>query len=179
MLPDGQPVPSLAIEWDVTYYLDFGPLLPEAVLFRLMARCSSHSDLVSQGKDQSVLFREGGLFTLGTQFFFMMKKQQPCPTQELVEISVKAVPESNPIDVLYYLHNVLETLRCRDFPRLQYGIGVKCPHPGPHQSCRTPDMWHIIHLCGNGDTSFPEELQVHRLCNGRHIDIDIDESVCR
>ncbi|XP_072031010.1 uncharacterized protein [Amphiura filiformis] len=177
MLPEGLPFPSVAIEWHVKYYLDFDTLLPDAVLFRLMARCSSHSELVCQSENQCVLFREGGIFTLGTQFFFMLRKQKPCPTQELVEVSVKAVPESNPIDVLRYLHNIMETLRCRDFPRLQYRVGIKCPHEEPHQSCRTPDMWHIIDLCGNGDTSFPEESQVHRLCHGRQIDVDIDTSI--
>ena len=127
MLPEGQPVLSVSVEWNVQYYLDFGPLLPDAVLFRLIARCSSHSNLLCQGTNQCVLYREGGLFTLGTQFFFMLQKQKPCPNQDIIEVSVKATPESNPIDVLSYLHNIIETIRCRDFPRLRYHVGIRCP----------------------------------------------------
>ena len=178
MLPEGQPVLSVSVEWDVRYYLDFGPLLADAVLFRLMARCSSHSNLLCQGTNQCALFREGGLFTLGAQFFFMLRKQKPCTDQEIIEVSVKATPESNPIDVLRYLHNIMETLRCRDFRRLRYHVGIRCSHPAPHQGC-TPDMWHIIHLCGSGDTMFPEEREIHRLCNGRLVDVDIYDAVSK
>ena len=91
-------------------------------------------------------------------------------------MSVKATPESNPIDVLRYLHIIMETLRCRDFPRVRYRVGIKCPHSDPHQGCK-PDMWHIIHVGGSGNKLCPEERQIHRLCNGRLVEVDLDEEV--
>ena len=68
MLPEGQPVPSVSVEWDVQYYVDFGPFLPDAFLFRLMARCSSHSNLLCQGTNQSAFQRRWTFYLRHTIF---------------------------------------------------------------------------------------------------------------
>ena len=90
-LPPGPDLSRMKITWNKRYYINFGSILPDAVFFRLMCRCVLYSDTVSCGPDQCMIFREGGLFTLGSNFLFMLRQIQPCKEQCVIEISAKAV----------------------------------------------------------------------------------------
>ena len=176
-LPHGPDLPRMSVTWNKRYYINFGSVLPDAVFFRLMCRCVLYSDAVSCGPDQRMIFREGGLFTLGSNFLFMLRKIQPCKEQRVMEVSVKAVHAGCSFEVLKHLCRILETLRCRDFPNLVFNAGTLCPYKEPHQDCSEAGMLHILDLNPELESEVPEQ-NIFRQCNGRPIHIDPEEVVC-
>ena len=176
-LPPGPDLSRMIVTWNKRYYINFGSILPDAVFFRLMCRCVLYSDTVSCGPDKCMIFREGGLLTLGSNFLFMLRKIQPCKEQRIIEVSVKAVHAGCTLEVLKSLYRILETLRCRDFPNLVFNVKMLCPYKEPHQDCRETGMLHILDLNPELESEVPEQ-DIFRQCNGMPIHIDPEEVVC-
>ena len=176
-LPPGPDLSRMSVTWNKRYFINFGNILPDAVFFRLMCRCVLYSDTVSCGPDQRMIFRERGIFTLGSNFLFMLRKMQSCKEQRVMEVSVKAVHAGCSLEVLKHLCRILETLRCRDFPNLVFNAGTLCPYKEPHQDCKEAGMLHILDLNPELESEVPEQ-NIIRQCNGRPIHIDPEEVVC-
>ncbi|XP_072033665.1 uncharacterized protein [Amphiura filiformis] len=172
-LPKGPNLSQLSITWNKCYFISFGTLLPDAVFFRLICRCVSYSDIVSCGPDQCMIFKEGGLFTLGQNFLFMLRKRYQCKEQCVIEVSVKAVHAGCCLEVLKYLCRILETLRCRDFRNLRFEAGPICCYDAPHQDCEGSEMLHILDLVSEMESQEPI-TSVLRQCNGRPVHIDLE-----
>ena len=176
-LPPGPDLSRLNVTWNKRYYINFISILPDAVFFRLMCRCVLYSNTVSCGPDQRMIFKDGGLFTLGSNFLFMLRKIQPCKEQRIIEVSVKAAHAGCTLEILKHLCRILETLRCRDFPNLVFNAGVVCRYKEPHQDCREAGMLHILDLNPELESEIPEQ-NIFRQCNGRLIHVDPEEVVC-
>ena len=176
-LPPGPDLSRVNVAWNKRYYINFGNILPDAVFFRLMCRCVLYSDTISCGPDKCMIFREGGLFTLGSNFLFMLRKIQPCKEQCVIEVLVKAVHAWCCLEVLKHLCRILETLLCRDFPNLAFCGGMLCSCEEPHQDCREAGMLHILDLNPELESELPVQ-NILRQCNGRPIHIDLKKVVC-
>ncbi len=177
-LPEGPDLLQVGVTWNRRYYINFGTLLPDAVFFRLICRCMSYSDTVSCGPDRCMIFKEGGLFTLGQNFLFMLRKQYPCEKQCVIEVTVKAVHTAGGccFEVLKYVCRILETLRCRDFRNLRFQAGPLCCYDAPHQECDGLEMLHILDLIPLMESEEPIAT-VFRQCNGRPLHIDLAKEV--
>ena len=178
LLPSNLTNFSEPYSWTKHYYIDFGQLLPDAVFLRLLSRCALKSgDFLS---DLSTLSKQGGIFSLGEDFRFQMRKMQPSKQQNVVEISVKVVHDGCPLEVLKYLCDILDMLRCRDFPNLHFKAGPLCMHDEPHQGCRYQGMLHIIDISGEllyTGVQMKRIDVIKRQCNGRKILINVAEFV--
>ena len=166
--------PATRQEWTKRFYIDFAQFHPRAVLSRLISRCATYSDI---SHESSSMCRDGGIFSLGDQFCFQLHLHIPCPTQHLIEVAIRAVPGSNPLDLLRHLWRILETIRYRDFPRLRYRCGILCPHPPPHQGCPDGNVVHVIPLASH-ERPFTDEDKIVRLCFTRLIEMDLSQMVC-
>ena len=160
-------------EWAKRFYIDFAQFDPHAVLSRLMSRCATYSDI---SHESSSMCRDGGIFSLGDQFCFQLHFHIPCPTQHLIEVAIRPVPGSNPLDLVRHLWRILETIRYRDFPKLRYKCGIICPHPPPHQGCPDGNVVHVIPLVSH-EKPFTDEDKVVRLCFTRLVEMDLSEMV--
>ena len=173
LLPAKCSSPATRQEWTKRFYIDFDQFHPYAALSRLMSRCATYSDI---SHESSSMCRDGGIFSLGDQFCFQLHLLTPCPTQHLIEVAIRAVSGSNPLDLLRHLWRILETIRYRDFPRLRYRCGILCPHPPPHQGCPDGNVVHVIPLASH-ERPFTEEDKIVRLCFTRLIEMDLSRMV--
>ena len=173
MLPVSCNSPTIRQEWSKRFYIDFAQFHPHAVLSRLMSRCATYSDI---SHESSSMYRDGGIFSLGDQFCFRLHLLIPCPTQHLIEVAIRAVPGSNPLDLLRHLWRILETIRYRDFPKLSYRCGINCPHPPPHQGCPDGNVVHVMPLASH-KIPFTDDDKVVRLCFTRLVEMDPSEDV--
>ena len=173
LLPAKCSRPATRQEWTKRFYIDFAQFHPHAVLSRLMSRCATYSDI---SHESSAMCQDGGMFSLGDQFCFQLHLLIPCPTQHLIEVAIRAVPECNPLDLMRHLWRILETIRYRDFPRLRYRCGILCPHPPPHQGCPDGNVEHVIPLASH-ERPFTDEDKVVRLCFTRLIEMDLSQMV--
>ena len=156
-------------EWDQHFFIDFGDFHPRVILSRLMSRCASYSELPWRSGNEHFIHQNGGLFSLGNQFCFQLQVLNPCPSQYLIEVAIRAVPGSNPLDLLRHIWNILETIRYRDFPKLRYSCGILCPHQAPHPGHTDESMFHVIPFASHRQ-QFTEEDKIVRLCFTRLVE---------
>eukprot|EP00058_Branchiostoma_floridae_P011560 XP_002597048.1 hypothetical protein BRAFLDRAFT_96200 [Branchiostoma floridae] len=167
---------------DTVLYFKFYRFYPEAIFLRLLARCLSISQKthdLGRGADRDV-YRNMSGFYQGHDFYYKMELLCSSLEQNMIRVTVKCAPNRGPHSLLSRLHKDLQQIRDRDFPYLNYTVGLPCPvcrSINHHEGERDHPPPHILGIAGHDeDLPLPGE-KVTLMCRGKAFELDLGKQI--
>ncbi|XP_035678164.1 uncharacterized protein LOC118416976 [Branchiostoma floridae] len=171
--------------WDATgsdtvLYFKFYKFYPEAIFLRLLARCLSISQKThdqGRGLDRDV-YRNVGRFYQGHEFYYKVELVCQSVEQNMIQVIVKCAPDRSPHSLLSRLHKDLQQIRDRDFPYLNYTVGLPCPACSPGCSSEGESEVappHILRIAGHDEELPRPGEKVTLMCRGKAFEVDLGE----
>ncbi|KAI8509243.1 hypothetical protein Bbelb_130910 [Branchiostoma belcheri] len=167
-------------ESDTVLYFKFYKFHPEAIFLRLLARCLARSQEthdLGRGADRDV-YRNVGRFYQGHDFYYKVELVCQSVQQNMIQVTVKCAPNRGPHSLLSRLYKDLQQIRDRDFPYLNYTVGLPCPacnssnnHEG--ESSQAPP--HILRVSGHDEELPRPGEKVTLMCRGIAFDVDLGQ----
>ncbi|XP_035698252.1 probable serine/threonine-protein kinase pats1 [Branchiostoma floridae] len=113
---------------DTVLYFKFYRFYPEAIFLRLLARCLSISQKTHDlGRDADRdVYRNMGRFYQGHDFYYKVELLCQSVDQNRSGTLSSALQGRGPHSLLPRLHKDLQQIRDRDFPYLNYTVGLPC-----------------------------------------------------
>ncbi|CAH1261612.1 UNC5CL [Branchiostoma lanceolatum] len=168
-------------ESDTVLYFKFYKFHPEAIFLRLLARCLSISQKthdLGRGADRDV-YRNVGRFYQGHYIYYKVELVCQSLEQNMIQVTVKCAPNRGPHSLLSRLHKDLQQIRDRDFPYLNYTVGLPC------QACSTyndhagerdrPPPPHILRVAGHDEELPRPGEKATLMCRGKAFEVDLGE----
>ncbi|XP_066282496.1 uncharacterized protein [Branchiostoma lanceolatum] len=167
-------------ESDTVLYFKFYKFHPEAIFLRLLARCLSISQRthdLGRGADRDV-YRNVGRFYQGHDFYYKMELVCQSVMQNMIQVTVKCAPNRGPHSLLSRLHKDLQQIRDRDFPYLNYTVGLPCP--ACSFSCSREEESelgppHILRVAGHDEELPRPGDKITLMCRGKTFEVDLGE----
>eukprot|EP00058_Branchiostoma_floridae_P020537 XP_002606027.1 hypothetical protein BRAFLDRAFT_100935 [Branchiostoma floridae] len=162
---------------DAIFYFKFYKFYPEAIFLRLLARCLSISQKTHDlgcGADRDI-YRNMGRFYQGHDFYYKVELVCQSVDQNMIQVTVKCAPGRGPHSLLSRLHKDLQQIRDRDFPYLNYTVGLPCPACGSckHDGERDRPSPHILRIAGHDEKlPLPGEKST-LMCRGKAFEVDL------
>ncbi|XP_035698631.1 uncharacterized protein LOC118431496 [Branchiostoma floridae] len=163
---------------DTILYFKFYKFYPEAIFLRLLARCLSISQKthdLGRGADRDV-YRNMGRFYQGHDFYYKVELVCQSVEQNMIQVTVKCAPDRGPHFLLSRLHKDLQQIRDRDFPYLNYTVGLPCPacssfnnRKGEHEFAPP----HILGIAGHDEELPQPGEKATLLCRGKAFEVDL------
>ncbi|XP_066298995.1 uncharacterized protein [Branchiostoma lanceolatum] len=168
-------------ESDTVLYFKFYKFHPEAIFLRLLARCLSISQKthdLGRGADRDV-YRNVGRFYQGHDFYYNVEIVCPSVEQNMIQVTVKCAPNRGPHSLLSRLHKDLQQIRDRDFPYLNYTVGLPCPacrslNKRKGEKDRPPP--HILRVAGHDEELPRPGEKTTLMCRGNAFKVDLGEN---
>eukprot|EP00058_Branchiostoma_floridae_P020535 XP_002606025.1 hypothetical protein BRAFLDRAFT_100933 [Branchiostoma floridae] len=162
---------------DTILYFKFYRFYPEAIFLRLLARCLSISQKthdLGRGADRDV-YRNVGRFYQGHDFYYKVELVCQSVEQNMIQVTVKCAPDRGPHFLLSRLHKDLQQIRDRDFPYLNYTVGLPCPvcrSINNHEGKKDHPPPHILRIVGHGEELPLPGEKVTLMCRGKAFEVD-------
>eukprot|EP00058_Branchiostoma_floridae_P020538 XP_002606028.1 hypothetical protein BRAFLDRAFT_100936 [Branchiostoma floridae] len=163
---------------DTVVYFKFYKFYPEAIFLRLLARCLSISQKthdLGRGADRDV-YRNVGRFYQGHDFYYKIELMCETLEQNMIQVTVKCAPNRGPHSLLSRLHKDLQQIRDRDFPYLNYTVGLPCQACSASNDSKGENALvppHILRIAGHDEElPCPGEI-VTLLCRGKAFEVDL------
>eukprot|EP00058_Branchiostoma_floridae_P020536 XP_002606026.1 hypothetical protein BRAFLDRAFT_100934 [Branchiostoma floridae] len=161
---------------DTVLYFKFYRFYPEAIFLRLLARCLSISQKthdLGRGADRDV-YRNMGRFYQGHDFYYKVELLCQSVDQNMIRVTVKCAPGRRPHSLLSRLHKDLQQIRDRDFPYLNYTVGLPCPVcRNNHEGERDRPPPHILRIAGHDEELPLPGEKVTLMCRGKAFELDL------
>ncbi|XP_078607861.1 uncharacterized protein LOC144879882 isoform X2 [Branchiostoma floridae x Branchiostoma japonicum] len=165
---------------DTILYFKFYRFYPEAIFLRLLARCLSISQKthdIGRGADRDI-YRNVGRFYQGHDFYYKIELMCQSVEQNMIQVTAKCAPNRSPHSLLSRLHKDLQQIRDRDFPYLNYTVGLPCPvcrFGCSQEGGREPTPPHILRIAGHDEELPRPGKKVTLLCRGKAFEVDLGE----
>ncbi|XP_078575769.1 uncharacterized protein LOC144861672 [Branchiostoma floridae x Branchiostoma japonicum] len=163
-------------ESDTILFFKFYKFYPEAMFLRLLARCLSISQKthdLGRGADRDV-YRNMGRFYQGHDFYYKVELVCQSVEQNMIQVTVKCAPNRGPHSLLSRIHKDLQQIRDRDFPYLNYTVGLPCPVcRNNHKGERDGPPPHILKIAGHDEELPLPGEKVTLLCRGKAFELDL------
>ncbi|XP_035698630.1 uncharacterized protein LOC118431495 [Branchiostoma floridae] len=161
---------------DTVFYFKFYRFYPEAIFLRLLARCLSISQKthdLGRGADRDV-YRNMGRFYQGHDFYYKVELVCQSVDQNMIRVTLKCAPGRGPHSLLSRLHKDLQQIRDRDFPYLNYTVGLPCSvcHSLNNEGERDRPTSHILRIAGHGEELPLPGEKVTLMCRGKAFEVD-------
>ncbi|XP_066279150.1 uncharacterized protein [Branchiostoma lanceolatum] len=167
-------------ESDTVLYFKFYKFHPEAIFLRLLARCLSISQKthdLGRGADRDV-YRNVGRFYQGHDFYYKVELMCQSLEQNMIQVTVKCARNRGPHSLLSRLHKDLQQIRDRDFPYLNYTVGLPCPACSTfndHEGERDRPPPHILRVAGHDEELPRPGEKATLMCRGKAFEVDLGE----
>ncbi|XP_078656593.1 uncharacterized protein LOC144902840 [Branchiostoma floridae x Branchiostoma belcheri] len=165
-------------ESDTVLYFKFYKFHPEAIFLRLLARCLARSQEthdLGRGADRDV-YRNVGRFYQGHDFYYKVELVCQSVQQNMIQVTVKCAPNRGPHSLLSRLYKDLQQIRDRDFPYLNYTVGLPCPacnSSNNHEGEDSQAPPHILRVAGHDEEIPRPGEKVTLMCRGKAFDVDL------
>ncbi|XP_035698828.1 uncharacterized protein LOC118431684 [Branchiostoma floridae] len=166
---------------DTVVYFKFCKFYPEAIFLRLLARCLSISQKthdLGRGADRDV-YRNVGRFYQGHDFYYKIELVCEPLEQNMIQVTVKCAPNRGPHSLLSRLHKDLQQIRDRDFPYLNYTVGLPCPACSTSNDRKGENQLvppHILRIAGHDEELPCPGQKASLLCRGKAFEVDLGKS---
>ncbi|XP_066298994.1 uncharacterized protein [Branchiostoma lanceolatum] len=168
-------------ESDTVLYFKFYKFHPEAIFLRLLARCLSISQEthdLGRGADRDV-YRNVGRFYQGHEFYYKVELVCLSVEQNMIQVTVKCAPNRGPHSLLSRLHKDLQQIRDRDFPYLNYTVGLPCPacrSLNKHEGEKDRPPPHILRVARHDEELPRPGEKTTLMCRGKAFEVDLGEN---
>ncbi|XP_078575504.1 uncharacterized protein LOC144861464 [Branchiostoma floridae x Branchiostoma japonicum] len=163
---------------DTVVYFKFYRFYPEAIFLRLLARCLSISQKthdLGRGADRDV-YRNVGRFYQGHDFYYKIELVCHSVEQNMIKVTVKCAPNRGPHFLLCRIHKDLQQIRDRDFPYLNYTVGLPCPACSTSNDSTGENQLvppHILRIAGHDEELPCPGEKASLLCRGKAFEVDL------